>query len=522
MFKLHTSRLLVAICTLLPTVACPGAECRGDDCGPRTVEVLIDEQQVVRHDDLDALFSFNINHYRFERDLLQPDGSVAERPVEALQPFAGVFYRYPGGLLANSFWWDRATGDRAQRLPQASVDHSGPEPVLFGIEEYRRFLQQVDGQPWYVLNLLGWSDRQPDFELPADEVTESNARLAAYLAEVFGDDAPVYFQLGNELDRAVYQWPVEKYVERASASMAVIRREFPNARFVAFLREFDWTYKGKDDPRAGSKSRSKDFIPAVLKGLPDVNDMSFHFYYDDPGADRRVKRVGSRLRQIKSAIDVARKARRGTAPNLWITEHARGINKEIGQSMARASVTSNLSGAISSADFLIALTQIPEVRGAFWHGLNAGPWQVFDATIEHKDLRPRPVYWGYRVLRSVMLEETLHTETGKQPEAQYSDGYDVRAAAFRSADGNTVGLWVANRRNEAVTLDVRYASLANSDVSVRTFVMHGEAQGNADSDDPVVDLDAGPVPARFDSAGRLGLVVEPFSVTAFELRRDAR
>jgi hypothetical protein len=517
---LRHSQALLAALILLPAFNCPAAECRDPDCKSNTVDVRIDENEVLRRGDLNTLFSFNVNHYRFAVDLLQSDGNAADGVVEALQPFAGVFYRYPGGIVANSFWWDRATGDRAQRKPQATVDHSGAEPVMFGIEEYHRFLQQVDGQAWYVLNLLGWSDREPDFELPADEVTESNARLATYLGDVFVDDGPQYFQLGNELDRAEYQWTVDKYVERSRASIEVVQREFPDARFVAFLRDFDWTYKGKGDPRAGTKSRYREFIPAVLDGLPEVNDMSLHFYYDDPGVDRKVKRVGSRIRQIRSAIDVARKARGGTAPNVWITEHARGINKEIGKGMARAAVTSNLSAAISTADFLIALTQLPEVKGAFWHGLQGGPSQVFDATIEHKDLRPRPVYWGYRVLRSVILDETLLTKTGEQPGAQYGDGYDVRAAGFRSTDGTTVGLWVANRRNETVELRVRYAPMAGSGVTVRTFAMHGAEHADAETDDPEIDLDARPEEARFDGKGQVTLVVEPSSITAFELRRS--
>jgi hypothetical protein len=409
----------------------------------------------------------------------------------------------------------------SDRSPQSTVDHSAPSVVRFGIDEYFAFLEATGGKPWYVLNLLGWNAERPNVERPLTEVTSANARLAKYIAEEYPSSAPTYFQLGNELDRAVYQWPVEKYVERSRASIDAMRRELPNARFVAFLRDFDWTYKGKNDPRAGTKSSYREFIPAVLNGLPDVDAFSLHFYYDDPGQDRHTKRIGWRLQQIASAIDVARKARNGNVPDVWITEHARGINLDMGRGMQRAALTSNLAATISTADYLIGLAQIPEVKGAFWHGINAGPWQLFDATIEYRDLRPRPLYWGYRVLRSVMLPETLGTEVGPQPGAQYTDGYDVRATSFRSKDNETLGLWVANRRTEAVTLEIRYAPFADSKVNVRQFDVHGAADEDPDGPrvEPAIELSPPSIALEFNADGVLRVVVAASSVTALEICR---
>ncbi|HEX5787879.1 MAG TPA: hypothetical protein VFY03_06845 [Woeseiaceae bacterium] len=497
------------------------AECATpDDCVERSVDVVVHDDRVIRTDGLDSFFSFNLNHFRFERDLMTPAGDVDESVLEHLDRMPSVYYRYPGGLVANSFSWEAAVGAVGERPTQASVDHSGAAPVRFGVGEYFDFVADVGGRPWYVLNLLGWSAEQPDAELPLAEVTASNARLAEYVASRVDRDTPVYFQLGNELDRSVYQWPVEKYVERSQATMDAMRKALPEARFVAFLRDFDWTYKGKD-PRAGSKSRYRDFIADVLDGLPGVEDFSLHFYYDDPGLDKRTKRMDWRLRQIEAAIDVARAARGGTVPNVWITEHARGVNLQRGKGMSRAALTSNLSASVSTADFLIGLAQIPEVKGAFWHGINAGPWQLFDATVKHRDLRPRPVYWGYRVLQSVLLDETLATETAPQPGAQYGGGYDVRAAAFRAADGDTLGLWVANRRNEPVRLVVHYTPYSGDAVTLTRYSMFGPAGADADDPalEPVIELDPQAVDARVDGDGRFAIVVGPSSVTAVSISR---
>ncbi len=514
-------RLLILAAISLAATACDAvAECTDSgDCPKRTVEIVVHDDRVLRQEDLGKFFSFNMNHHRFEQDLLRPDGTVSNAPIERLRDLPDVFYRYPGGLVSNSFDWEAAVGPVEERRPQASVGHAAASPVRFGVDEYFGFLEQTGGNAWYVLNILGWSAAEPNVELPLEQVTAANRRLARHISARY--DAPLYLQLGNELDRAAYQWPVEKYVQRSRATIDAMREELPDARFVAFLRDFDWTYKGKQDPRAGTKSRYQDFIPAVLAGLPDVNDFSLHFYYDDPGLDKRTKRIGWRLKQIESAIGVAKAARDGDPPDVWITEHARGVNLETGKGMQRAALTSNLSATISTADFLIGLSQIPEVKGAFWHGLNAGPWQLFDATIEHRDLRPRPVYWGYRVLHSVLLEQTLETETGPQGGAQYRDGYDIRATAFKSRDDATFGLWVANRRNEAVALAVRYAPFADDDVVVRRFELSG-ADG-ADADSPELDLHVELEPKAaamsFGANGVITLIVSPLSVTAFDVRR---
>ena len=50
---------------------------------------------------------------------------------------------------------------------------------------------------------------------------------------------PRYYELGNELDRSEYQWSHEKYIERARGTIEAIGEVDQDARFVAFLREFD-------------------------------------------------------------------------------------------------------------------------------------------------------------------------------------------------------------------------------------------------------------------------------------------
>ena len=245
--------------------------------------VSIEEQAVVRQELPRTLFGFNINHHYFQEDFWQADRrQVNPKITEALQPFSGSLYRYPGGLVANRFWWQQAVGPPAQRRPQKAVNEDPAEPVLFGVNEYLDFVKAVGGRPLYVLNLVGWHADAMIDEKPSDELARSNAELAALIMKhPAAARVPRYYQLGNELDRSEYQWSYAKYVDRARDTIKSVRAVDKDAKFIAFLRDFDWSYTAK--AATPGVSRFEDFIPTVLEGLPDVDDFSMHFYYDDLG-----------------------------------------------------------------------------------------------------------------------------------------------------------------------------------------------------------------------------------------------
>lgn len=518
--------LFVAAIVLL-ALAASSCETAVSSAEQNPVRIDIDGDTVIRDEFPTYLFGFNINHYAFEADFVLGREEIPERVITGLRPFEGSMYRYPGGLVANRFWWeasvDSPAGEGAEsgkpaRPPQKKVGHESASPVEFGVDEYLDFVAAVGGKPWYVLNLVGWDDVEMIRELPAEEIAASNARLAAVRVAHAVDDAPRYYQLGNELDRAEYQWPTEKYIERARLTMDAVKAVDPDARFVAFLRDFDWVYK--KDSRKGTKSLFADFIPDVLRGLPEINDISLHFYYDDPGNTRKIKSIERRLAQFRRAIEAATAARGGRPPNVWITEHARGVDLPRGRSMERAHLTGNLAGAISTADFLIAMTQMPEVQGAFLHGLNAGPWQVFDATVRDRDLRPRPVYWGMRILRSLALEQTLQTRTSQDKTyGDYLGGYDVRAAGFSDKARSALGIWVINRAPQALATDIVFAPMAGQVVRVdHQFMALPEGEDiERRFMDPVLNTTGTSSCHRFNDDGVVTLSLPAGSVSGFRI-----
>jgi alpha-L-arabinofuranosidase len=469
---------------------CSAANARLDSLEIRAASRTIIEacsDDVVREKLPATLFGFNVHHHHFENDIWDKQTStVPTSVISDLREFPGALYRYPGGLAANNYAWQYTIGPVAKRKPQKSVKWAEPASVLFGVDEYLSFVESVGGQPWFVLNLAGWDATELFPELSSDAVAANNADLAKHVLAQLGKTTPRYYQLGNELDRADYQWPTEKYVARASATIEAMSAVDPDARFVAFLREFDWTYKGPE--KARGVSRFEDFIKDVLTGLPTVNDFSMHFYYDAPNAQKMYQRIPWRLQQFKRAIEVARDVRKGETPNVWITEHARGI--DFGGIKARDArpFTSNLAAAVSTADFLIALAQIPEVQGASWHGLNALPWQLFDP---ENNLQPNPVYWALRVLKASEAPQVLATYTRSSNLSSYQGGYDTRAVVLSDPDSSNISVWVVNRATTHMQVELNLADWAGKQVGIKHRYISGPEGEDPDKPGltPTVELE---------------------------------
>jgi len=511
--------LLLAVLGVQPAHAgCSQAQTSRDALtvleGPQAA-IIVCPEVVVREQLPPTLFGFNVNHYYFERDIWNSQSkSAAPKVAAALSVFNGGLYRYPGGLIANRFAWEAALGNLAGRQALKSVKWDDPAPVVFGVDEYLNFVEGVGGQPWFVLNLAGWDETELYPELDADIMADSNGRLAAHVLQRLGTAEPRYYQLGNELDRAQYQWSHAKYVDRARRTISAMHAADPGARFVAFLREFDWNYRGSEKSRG--TSRYQDFIRDVLTGLPDVNDFSMHFYYDARDTTEKYRRLPWRLRQFRFAIDEAKKYRPDDELDVWITEHARGI--DFGQMKAREArpYTSNLAAAVSTGDFLIALAQIPEIQGASWHGLNAMPWELFKA---NRDLEPSAVYWGLRVLREMQLPRVIGTWTVSPNRGGYQGGYDIRAVAFSDAAAGQLGVWAANRHNQPTRVELVVEEWSGVTVDVRHLSVAGRAGADPDAPDSAgqLELDRPPVTQEFSAAGRLTLTLPPASLSTIIL-----
>jgi alpha-L-arabinofuranosidase len=501
--------------TVAPASGQPGSAVPASASVPATpqVRIVTNASTVIRPHLPSTLFGYNIRWTHFERDLWDAGKQqVKAQVIEGLRQMPGQILRYPGGLVANDFDWESTMAPMAQRLQRNKTLRPRDAIPIFGVNEYFDFVKKVQGHAWYTLNLVGKDGR----EEAADVVAESNKRLAQHMlgAGEWGADRH-YFELGNELDRAKYQWPHAKYVSRSLASINAIAGVDPDARFVAFLREFNWNY---NPPAAPGVSRYDAFITDVLTGLPTVNDFSLHLYYD--GSNKgggKFFDVADSMDKVRKAIAVAEHVREDRPVNVWITEHGRRIEVNARNEETSKVITSNLNAAVSTGDFLIAAAQVPEIQGAAWQALHGVGRQVFDASVNHGDMRPRPIFWAFRVLYEAGDWAVLDTATQGANSSGYPGGYDVRSATLVNPAKDTFVVWVINRANREVPAELVLAALKARAATIRHDYIAGKVGVDADEvgDNYTLQVDAPATPQNVTDSGAIALRLPPSSVNKF-------
>lgn len=480
-----------------------GRTVRGRD---HTIATLRISETVVRPALPDGFLGLNLNFLNFQEDFA-PDGQVDPVVMQLLAALPRMVYRYPGGLVANAFDWEAASGPVSRRTAQQVLDRRAAKPVLFGPSEYVDFVKAVGGQTWFVLNLVGWSADERLTELPIEMVAASAGRLAGWRRENDLLAPPRHYQLGNELDRSDYEWPAEKYLERCLAVARRVRDADPGAELVPFIRDFDWRYR-----KSAAVSPAVDFTQTVLRGLAPASDYSMNVYYDAARRGRRTD-IAFRLASMRRIVQTASAVEAPSARGLWITEHARQLpeNKRSGG----VADTSGIDGAISSADFLAAVAAWPEVRGAFWHALGGGrKWSLFERS--GTSTVPTAIYWVLRLLNDNRRGQVLASEIDSPNSSAYEGGYDVRCLALSATDRRTATVWAVNRSDRAVPLrTVRHGYSGQ-----RALASIASVRATGSPTDPTaveVDLDPRSDTIQFDSSGSWTVELPPKSVCALRL-----
>ncbi|HRI92125.1 MAG TPA: hypothetical protein PLS93_10825 [Accumulibacter sp.] len=484
----------------------PSALVRDDKGETAWARIRINDR-ILRKQLPEPFLGFNINFLNFQEAFFGPD-SVHPEVISHLRMLPGCTYRYPGGLVANTFDWEGAVGSMSTRRQQLNLERMPPAPVRFGPAEYLQFCESVHGRAFYVLNLVGWNAQRRSTEMPTANVTASNRRLAEWRRTHEANAQFRYYQLGNELDRSDYEWPHSKYIERCRASMDAILTVDPQARFIAFLRDFNWRYRG----RAGV-SRAEDFARDVLRGLPDLDGYSLNVYYDSPREDRTTD-IPHRLRAIKQTVEAVRSLTSGRA-GLWITEHARQLPKD--QRAGSMLDTSGIDGAISSADFILSMASLPELKGMFWHAVGSGKWSLF--SVEGSAVTPTPVYWAMRMLHSVSQGEILDSITESSNRSAYAGGYDCRALAFGDAGRDTLRVALINRHSSSMQARLLFRPWAQRSAVVSMSYVSDTAQSQRARARMEVELVAGTpdTRVRLGPEGDLISTIPPRSVCIIKL-----
>lgn len=414
--------------------------------------IMVDSARAVRRL-APAFFGFNLEWVEFQQSLWDmPSGKVRGDVADWLRGFPGAVYRYPGGTIANSMDWRDTVGASGMRPTRQFVSWTGPFPARFGLDEYLDFVRDVNGQPWYVVNIFGNSDG----EMPLGGMAKQAGQLSEYLVRKRQDGLPgiLRWELGNELDRGEYRWPPEKLAAAARLAASEIQRSDPEARFVSLMQEY---------PAQGEIGITASQYNRRLAGAlgNQAGEYAMHAYYDDlPGGQP----IPIRVRAICEAVRDAQAVSSQRPVAIWLTEHASvppnaWVDPNWKNSWPR---TGDLGAAISMADMVIAAAQIPEVQGAFVHALHGtdGPWPLFHQEKSGR-VYPGAVYWALRILRDSMLQEALPTTTRSPDHSRYDGGYDLRALVMADAERKRYAVWAVNRSGQPLAARLSISALKN-------------------------------------------------------------
>lgn len=494
--------LFVSSSTNASNFSCP-AEIRVN----RNSVVQIDANAVALKRLSPQFFGFNLELLEFQDSLWdKKNGRVETEAISLLRRFPGAIYRYPGGTISNHFNWQLAIGPLNSRLPQKTVDYQNAKVIEFGPIEFLNFVHQVDGTPWYVLNLQGAYEAT---DTPVN-LAESAARLVEHLKKPDNKGLPkVYrWELGNELDRGRYRWAPDKYTAIAAEVAKGVSNAGSDAGFVVMGQ--DWEHTGAR-PLVGS------FNAHTAKSLTATsNEYSFHLYYDGPPWGPPLPRV---IRQLCKNIGDTQTPKRTS--KIWVTEFGRTPNGIPTDSFWKNNwpQTSGLSAAISAADLMISLAPIKDLEGAFSHSLHAtsGPWPIFHKRNDGV-IYPSAVYWSLVILRETMLEDVLTSKITTSTESGNSAGYDTSSIVMASPNRQKFAVWTAQRGNSAAQASIAIPQLAGMKVLVKTRIL---ASNDINDNNYSVQYKIFPKRSEFvvsiDSTGTFTYPIAANSITSLSL-----
>lgn len=499
----------LALAVALGFHALPGHA--ADDCGARTPDsarqsaILVNHQQQLRTAQNPLQLGFNLEWVQFQRDFWNAKTSALDAALVArMSAFPGAVYRYPGGTVSNYLDLVRSLGPVDQRTPQQPVSWTGPDPMTFGLAEYYDFLAAVKGTPWLVLNVYG----RRGAEMPLSVLEPTWQKVAEFVRD---KPAPLRFELGNELYLPFYKLDAQSYADRARRAAETLRTFMPDVRTVAVLADFD-----------PPGLRKRDFNRPVSRIGPGlVADFAQHSYYDGPPGGPPVP---NRLREICRTVDELAQAGHAD-PTIWVTEHARWPGGRTSDTDWKTlwPKSNDLEAALGVSDYVIGLSQMRAVRGAFLHSLSGtqGPWTLLMRGNQGA-LIPSAVYRALEVLQPMFGRFDIHVaDVQSTDSAGYPGGYDMRATVARDPTSDTWHLFVVQRAPRPMPLRVRLPGLAGADVRAAHRHIRGAAgsDNNSAAEPARIAVQDHPLSLRFDADGQTTFNLPPLSVNHLILPR---
>lgn len=434
--------------------------------------------------------------------------SVDEAVLDELRQMPGLTYRYPGGNPSNHFNWMQTVGPLADRKPQRDPDIGASMIPEFGFDEFMAMVEEVDGEATitvnmgdYAANAAAWVEYA---NAPNDGSNSNGGMDWAAVRAANGHPEPYgikRWELDNERDLQSHGgWTVETYIAKSQEFITKMLTADPTIEIVAHARTAPW----------GNPTTWAQWHQAIIAQLGDrIDGIAYHPYYDG----LPVPTVQSYAQQIHDDAVAAGHPEL----KLDLTEHAVWPqNLEVRSTWP---ATTALSGAISTADMLVASEQDPAIAAAYWHALaGLGPWQAYSqvdpSTGDYNFVfNTRPLAEALAMLNNARLgDQTVLETTATGPNASgYAGGYDVSASASLSVDGTELTLVSVNRGPQhAAALDLQNLDVASVQSTV-TLLDSSSGVEPAERSTSTVTNDV-------DAAGNLVVTLPAQSVTVHRIQ----
>ena len=483
------------------------------------IKVIADDQYAISTNNTvvrqlkPTFFGFNLEWLQFE--LAFWDRSTAKvKPaiIQALKPFNGAIYRYPGGISANHFSWRDAAGDMSKRPTRKLEDWLPPFAISFGPKEYLSFVQAVNGNAWYVANLYGNKEGLQKSQTMVADAGDLARELQAL--QTTGLPAIYRWELGNELDRSEYKWLPSQLTSSAHNTINAIKQHQPNAQFTIALQE----YPAMD--AAGLST--KQYNSAVAGSMKStLNEFAIHLYYDDKWRGITTEK---QITSACNALDTA-ESQGIKSPSVWISEHAfipKGAWEKPDWKYLWPE-TGSLQAALSVADMLIAAAMVPQINGAMIHSLHGtdGPWPLFHKA-KDDTFHPSVVMHGITMLRTSMLPEVLNTVSTSAHIGDYNGNYDMRAVIMADKSRSQYSVWAVNRSPKPANVTLHIAGLANKKMSVKQVSLSDK---QLKADNSLVSMRVVPLQQNqslnFNAIGNTVITLKPYSVSTLRVSASA-
>ena len=330
--------------------------CYADDAQVVVSDVYVNKSS---NYSVDNMFGVHSLFWTTQQDLMDDNGVISDAAIANIKSAGVNVIRNGGGV--NEINWKYCIGPNSNRKQQRVVHWTESLRCLFGVDEYNQLNKTLGlSTYWFIANVVGYEFNIAD----TSELAKNAADYADYVRRGAGSNN-IYWELGNELTEGEHRWPAEMVIARATSIGRSILKADPLAKLVTPLISFSPEWVPSDYLYNGA-------IVSELAASGLKTDYSVHTYYDNPPEGPSVKNRLDKIKQISGIIEYV-----NSDPDVgvWVTEHSRWPLQQANVAWYKNwNQASNFDAALSTANFMIGLTQTPRVKGAMWNALRGFDW----------------------------------------------------------------------------------------------------------------------------------------------------